>query len=98
MRRYAAGLRQSVSVGDPTGGGGPLDQTEFSREMLLAEIERCEGCGGPTTRETVRWYGRWLLCVRCKSRSVVTGWLPEDAEPAARDEHDGRREALRSQC
>jgi hypothetical protein len=41
-------------------------------------MRTCEGCGAELSPDAVQWY-RWNLCSRCKSRSVVTGWLPADA-------------------
>ncbi len=35
----------------------------------------CVGCGVTLTNASVKWGSVWL-CVRCKARSVVTGWMP----------------------
>lgn len=44
----------------------------------------CEGCGQGVDNSAEKWYGRWTLCVSCKARSVVHGWLPTDATTSER--------------
>lgn len=38
----------------------------------------CEGCDAKLPRGTKQWYDRWYLCVRCKARSVRSGWVPPE--------------------
>lgn len=45
----------------------------------------CEGCGAGLGLTDAKWHGKYDLCVHCKARSVMRGWLPERAK---REDHE----------